>query len=72
MAIDNRMNIPPKGYVSIEDAAAQLHLVITSVRRLYQLKSLRGVVRREGLTNRLYIEVASIEEYIANHQGGQQ
>lgn len=63
---DDRTNIAPEGTISQDDACAQLGLQLWQLRQLLDRKRLEYVVRREGLTNRRYITVASIAAYKEN------
>lgn len=57
-------NPAPEGYLNTDDASALLKVTLSRLRDLKEQGLLRGIKRREGLTNRLYIEKASIDEYV--------
>lgn len=56
--------VPPDGYVDTLEAGRQLRVNLNKIRDLKEKGHIRGIVRKEGLTKRLYIEQASIDAYL--------
>lgn len=54
----------PAGYVTRDEACRQLKMTFNRVRDLKEAGELDGIVRKEGLTKRLYISQASIDAYL--------
>lgn len=57
-------NPAPEGHLNTDDACARLKVTLNRLRDLKEQGQLRGIKRKEGLTIRLYIETASIDEYL--------
>lgn len=68
MSVENRMNVPPDGYLSVDDTCARLGREIWFVRKLINQRQLQHIVRKEGLCKRSYVEVVSLERYITSHR----